>query len=114
MYHCCRCSIYTTENAFIAAVNSPRQDETSVSSPCLLDLCFRYATGDSNTGPSIEKVRNATIMARNAMPDIPFEGPIQYDAAVDPRVASVKYKGEPNQVAGRANVLIFPDLNTGL
>lgn len=41
------------------------------------------------------------------------DGPIQFDAAVDPEVAAVKYKGDPGPVAGRANVCIFPDLNAG-
>eukprot|EP00873_Tetraselmis_striata_P038981 jgi/Tetstr1/459245/TSEL_000054.t1 len=76
-----------------------------------------YATGDSNTGPMTSKVRRATellkqhpaILARG----IPVEGPIQFDAAVDPEIAAVKYKGDPGQVAGRANVCIFPDLNAG-
>ena len=51
-------------------------------------------------------------LAREARPDLALEGPIQYDAAVDPAVAKQKVKGE-SQVAGRANVCIFPDLNTG-
>jgi phosphotransacetylase len=40
------------------------------------------------------------------------EGPLQYDAAIDPTVAAVKIK-TPSEVAGRATVFIFPDLNTG-
>ncbi len=51
-------------------------------------------------------------LAREVRPDLPLEGPIQYDAAVDPVVAKQKVKGE-SAVAGRANVCIFPDLNTG-
>lgn len=53
--------------------------------------------------------QHPAILARG----IPVEGPIQFDAAVDPDIAAVKYKGEPGPVAGRANVCIFPDLNAG-
>jgi len=72
-----------------------------------------YATGDSNKGPEIEKIIAATQKARAKRPDLPIFGPTQYDAAVDPVVAKTKVKGENFGVAGRANVLIFPDLNTG-
>ncbi len=58
------------------------------------------------------QVAEAVRLAREARPDLPLEGPIQYDAAVDPVVAKQKVKGE-SAVAGRANVCIFPDLNTG-
>jgi phosphate acetyltransferase len=59
----------------------------------------------------VEKVRKATQRVRSLRPDLPVEGPIQYDAAVDPSVAQVKLPG--SQVAGRATVFIFPDLNNG-
>jgi len=72
-----------------------------------------YATGDSNVGPMIDKVRKATAIARESAPDDPIEGPIQFDAAVDPAVAAVKFKGVDNAVAGKATVCIFPDLNSG-
>jgi phosphate acetyltransferase len=70
-----------------------------------------YSTGSSGTGGDVEKVRAATEIAQARRPDIPFEGPIQYDAAVDPGVAASKLPG--SEVAGQASVLIFPDLNTG-
>ena len=54
----------------------------------------------------------ATEMLKDLHPDIKVEGPIQYDAAIDPEVASTKVKGT-SEVAGKATVLIFPDLNTG-
>ena len=57
------------------------------------------------------KVREATRIAREKRPDLLIEGPIQYDAAIDPTVA--KTKMPDSQVAGRATVFIFPDLNTG-
>ncbi len=70
-----------------------------------------YSSGTSGKGEDVEKVRNATAIARTRRPDLKIEGPIQYDAAVDLTVASQKM---PNsQVAGQASVLIFPDLNTG-
>lgn len=72
-----------------------------------------YASGNSNKGPMIDKVRRATELARELAPDEMIEGPIQFDAAVDPAVAAVKYKGIDSPVAGRATVCIFPDLNSG-
>jgi phosphate acetyltransferase len=70
-----------------------------------------YSTGASGTGADVEKVRAATALVRQRAPQLLVEGPIQYDAAVDPAVAATKLKDSP--VAGRATVLIFPDLNTG-
>jgi len=70
-----------------------------------------YSTGESGKGADVEKVRQATQRVRSLRPDLSVEGPIQYDAAVDPSVAQVKLPG--SQVAGRATVFIFPDLNNG-
>lgn len=70
-----------------------------------------YSTGTSGTGADVEKVRQATELVRKREPALLVEGPIQYDAAVDPTVAAAKMPDSP--VAGRATVLIFPDLNTG-
>jgi phosphate acetyltransferase len=70
-----------------------------------------YSTGESGKGADVEKVREATRRVRSLRPDLSVEGPIQYDAAVDPDVARVKLPG--SQVAGRATVFIFPDLNNG-
>jgi len=70
-----------------------------------------YSTGKSGKGPEVEKVREATGMAKSKRPDLLIEGPIQYDAAVDPDVARIKLPD--SKVAGRATVFIFPDLNTG-
>ncbi len=70
-----------------------------------------YSTGSSSSGEDVTKVREATEIARSRRPELEIEGPIQYDAAVDAGVARKKL---PNsEVAGRATVLIFPDLNTG-
>jgi phosphate acetyltransferase len=70
-----------------------------------------YSTGSSGIGADVDKVRTATELVRRRAPDLLVEGPIQYDAAVEPSVAATKMPDSP--VAGRATVLIFPDLNTG-
>lgn len=70
-----------------------------------------YSTGDSGTGAEVEKVKEATRIAQGRRPDLPIDGPLQYDAA---SVASVGKQKAPNsKVAGQATVFIFPDLNTG-
>lgn len=70
-----------------------------------------YSTGTSGTGSDVEKVRSATEIAHTKQPDLILDGPLQYDAATTANVAASK---APNsKVAGQANVLIFPDLNTG-
>ncbi len=70
-----------------------------------------YSSGTSGQGEEVEKVRKATEIVKQLRPDLKVEGPIQYDAAVDPTVG--KQKMPDSQVAGQASVLIFPDLNTG-
>jgi phosphate acetyltransferase len=70
-----------------------------------------YSTGTSGAGEEVEKVKRATELARSLRPDLPIDGPLQYDAAVMPDVARQKAPG--SSVAGRATVLVFPDLNTG-
>ncbi len=70
-----------------------------------------YSTGESGTGADVDKVRAATEMLKEREPDLPIEGPIQFDAAVDPTVGKKKMPG--STVAGEATVFIFPDLNTG-
>lgn len=70
-----------------------------------------YSSGSSGEGEDVDKVRKATEIVKQKRPDLKVEGPIQYDAAVDPVVGKQKL---PNSaVAGQASVLIFPDLNTG-
>ncbi|MDI5938601.1 phosphate acetyltransferase [Micromonospora sp. DH15] len=70
-----------------------------------------YSTGDSGAGADVEKVAAATRLVRERRPELLVEGPIQYDAAIDPHVAATKLPD--SAVAGRATVFIFPDLNTG-
>ena len=70
-----------------------------------------YSSGTSGEGEDVDKVRKATEIVKQKRPDLKVEGPIQYDAAVDPVVG--KQKLPNSEVAGQASVLIFPDLNTG-
>ncbi|KQM82730.1 phosphate acetyltransferase [Agromyces sp. Leaf222] len=70
-----------------------------------------YSTGESGTGADVDKVRRATELVRERAPELAVEGPIQYDAAADAAVARTKLP--ESDVAGRATVFIFPDLNTG-
>ncbi|GAA3941427.1 phosphate acetyltransferase [Microbacterium soli] len=70
-----------------------------------------YSTGESGSGADVDKVREATALVRSRDPELPVEGPIQYDAAADAAVAAAKLPG--STVAGRATVFVFPDLNTG-
>jgi phosphate acetyltransferase len=70
-----------------------------------------YSTGTSGSGAEVEKVRAATELVRKRDANLLLEGPIQYDAAIDPEVARTKLPD--SAVAGRATVFIFPDLNTG-
>jgi phosphate acetyltransferase len=70
-----------------------------------------YSTGRSGAGSSVDKVTQATHMVRERNPDFPVDGPLQYDAAIDPDVGKLKQPDSP--VAGQANVFIFPDLDAG-
>lgn len=70
-----------------------------------------YSTGSSGSGPAVDKVRKATKLAQKMRPDLLIEGPIQYDAAIDEKVA--RQKLPDSKVAGRATVFVFPNLNTG-
>jgi phosphate acetyltransferase len=70
-----------------------------------------YSTGESGTGVDVDKVREATSLVRARVSGIPVDGPIQYDAAADAAIARAKMP--ESEVAGRATVFIFPDLNTG-
>jgi phosphate acetyltransferase len=70
-----------------------------------------YSTGTSGAGAEVDKVRAATELVRARRPDLLVDGPLQYDAAVDAAVATTKIPG--SDVAGRATVFVFPDLNTG-
>ena len=70
-----------------------------------------YSTGASGDGEDVQRVREATRLLRDKRPELLVEGPLQYDAAIDPSVAATKLPS--SEVAGRATVFVFPDLNTG-
>jgi phosphate acetyltransferase len=99
----------TTEQLADIAVSSAETAEQFGIEPRVAMLS--YSTGTSGSGAEVERVRAATELVRRRAPDLPLEGPIQYDAAIDPEVARTKLPDSP--VAGRATVFIFPDLNTG-
>jgi phosphate acetyltransferase len=73
-----------------------------------------YSSGGSGTGPDVDAVREAVNIARESSArlsvDLLIDGPIQFDAAVDPKTGASKMPGSP--VAGQANVMIFPELNS--
>ena len=99
----------TTEQLADIAISSARTAAQFGIEPRVAMLS--YSTGSSGSGADVDKVRAATELVRERQPDLLVDGPIQYDAAVDASVAASKAPGSP--VAGRATVLIFPDLNTG-
>jgi len=99
----------TTEQLADIAVSSAATAEQFGIEPRVAMLS--YSTGGSGGGVDVDKVRTATELVRTRAPHLSVEGPIQYDAAVDMAVAAAKLKDSP--VAGRATVLVFPDLNTG-
>ena len=70
-----------------------------------------YSTFGSGKGPDVDKMRTAAEKAKVAMPEVPIEGELQFDAAVSPRVAHTKCPD--SEVAGYANTFIFPDINAG-
>jgi phosphate acetyltransferase len=91
------------------AVSSARTAEAFGVQPRVAMLS--YSSGESGSGKDVEKVREAAKLAHARDPDLPLEGPIQYDAAADPEVGALKLPG--SAVAGHATVFIVPDLNTG-
>jgi phosphate acetyltransferase len=99
----------TAEQLADIAISSARTAEQFGIEPRVAMLS--YSTGTSGSGADVDKVRAATDFVRQRAPELLVEGPIQYDAAVEPSVAATKMPDSP--VAGRATVLIFPDLNTG-
>ncbi len=99
--------------------NAPQLADIAISSAATAHMfgieprvaMLSYSTGESGEGEDVERVREATRLVRQLAPNLLVEGPIQYDAAIDASVA--KTKMPHSQVAGRATVFIFPDLNTG-
>lgn len=99
----------TAEQLAEIAIESSRTAELFGIKPYVAMLS--YSSGTSGIGEEVDKIKKATEIAHRLAPDLLLEGPIQYDAAVDPVVAATKMPG--SKVAGKATVFIFPDLNTG-
>ena len=99
----------TDELADIAISSAETALGRSGSSPG--SRCSPTRPASRGRASDVDAVRDATEIVRERRPDIPVDGPIQYDAAVEPAVAAKKLPG--SEVAGRATVLIFPDLETG-
>jgi phosphate acetyltransferase len=72
-----------------------------------------YSTKSSAQGPLVEKVKEGVEEAKRLVPDISIDGEFQVDSALDPEVAKIKTSIKESKVAGRANVLIFPNLDSG-
>jgi phosphate acetyltransferase len=99
----------TAEQLADIAISSAQTAEMFDITPRIAMLS--YSTGESGHGSDVEKVRQAARLVRARAPQLIVDGPIQYDAAVDPGVAQKKLPG--GTVAGQATVFVFPDLNTG-
>jgi len=99
----------TVEQLAVIAISSAETASSFGIEPRVAMLS--HSTGESGRGESVDAVREATRLVRERRPHLQVEGPIQYDAAVDPGVAALKLPD--SEVAGRATVLIFPDLHTG-
>ncbi len=91
------------------AISSARTAEMFGIEPVVAMLS--YSSGTSGVGADVDRVRKAAEIAHQRRPDLKLDGPIQYDAAIDATVASKKMPD--SEVAGKATVFIFPDLNTG-
>ena len=110
------CAVMTNPNAqelAEIAISSAKTAKAFGIEPMVAMLS--YSTGRSGKGTDVDKVREATglaqEMAAKVYPGLKIEGPLQYDAAVDPQTAKTKLPD--SEVAGKATVLVFPDLNTG-
>jgi phosphate acetyltransferase len=95
--------------AAIAATTARTTRQLLNIEPRVAMLCF--ATKGSGKGPVVDKVAEATRLVREQWPDIQVDGELQADAALVPWIG--KKKAPESTVAGRANVLVFPDLQSG-
>lgn len=106
------CAVNPDPNAEMLADIAIQSAESAVSIgiPARVAM-ISYSTGESGQGADVDKVREATRIAKSLRPDILLDGPLQYDAAAIADVAATKAPNSP--LGGRATVFIFPDLNTG-
>jgi phosphate acetyltransferase len=95
--------------ADIAITTAQNHKKLTGEEPCVAMLSF--STKGSAAHPLVEKVQQATAIAKKKNPSLLLDGELQLDAAIVPKVAASKAPG--SVVAGKANVLIFPDLNAG-
>ena len=106
----CAINIKPTEDELVEiAVETAKCAKTFGVDPKVAFLS--YSTLGSGKGEDVDKMHNAAEKAKLAMPNVPIEGELQFDAAVSPKVAETKCKG--SKVAGYANTFIFPDINAG-
>ena len=94
--------------AEIAAVSAHTAEQFGIDSKVAM---LSYSTGTSGSGPDVQAVADAVAKAKETYAAVQLEGPIQFDAAVVESVGQKKMPG--SEVAGHANVFIFPDLNSG-
>lgn len=94
--------------AEIAAVSAETASQFGIEPKVAM---LSYSTGTSGAGEDVEAVAKATELAKENSPELSIDGPLQFDAAVVESVGQKKMPG--SDVAGKATVFVFPDLNTG-
>ena len=107
----CHCDDDEYISAVVRPILAQQGDKLPVSAMDPAGFMLSYSTGTSGKGADVDVVVEATKIAKEMAPELALEGPLQYDAAIDPTVA--KTKMPDSKVAGKATVFIFPDLNTG-
>ena len=106
----CAITIHPTEDQLVeSAVETAKAARKFGIDPKVAFLSF--STKGSAKDDSVTLMHNACARAKEAMPDVPVDGEMQFDAAVSPTVGQLKFPGSP--VAGYANTFIFPDINAG-